>query len=84
MDARLDDDAAPGDEAGGLSFEEAYHGLEEAVAQLEKGDLSLDDSLAVYERGTALAERCTALLTAAELKIRRLDSEGHDDGPLEI
>jgi exodeoxyribonuclease VII small subunit len=84
VEPRLDDGAARGEEGGGISFEEAYRGLEEAVAELEKGDLSLDDSLAVYERGTALAERCTALLTAAELRIRRLDSEGNDEGPLEV
>jgi exodeoxyribonuclease VII small subunit len=84
VEARVDDGAAREAEVGGIGFEEAYRGLEEAVAQLEKGDLSLDDSLAVYERGMLLAERCTALLTAAELRIRRLDSEGNDEGPLEV
>jgi exodeoxyribonuclease VII small subunit len=61
--------ASPVDE---MSFEQAYEELERIVHQLEEGQLSLDDSLALFERGQALAARCGALLEAAELRIRQL------------
>jgi exodeoxyribonuclease VII small subunit len=63
-----------------LGFEAAYRQLEEAVAALEQGDLPLDECLALYERGAALAARCGALLAAAELKLRQVDGEGRDAG----
>ena len=55
-----------------LSFEDALAELDETVRQLEAGDLSLDDSLALYERGQQLSARCQALLQAAELKVQQL------------
>jgi len=55
-----------------LSFEDAFQELEDLVGQLEAGDLSLDDSLALFERGQALAARCQALLDTAELKVQQL------------
>jgi exodeoxyribonuclease VII small subunit len=67
-----------------LGFEAAFRELEEAIAALEQGELSLDDSLAFYERGAALAERCATLLSAAELRIRQVDGEGRDAGKLEL
>jgi exodeoxyribonuclease VII small subunit len=59
-----------------LTFEAAFAALEQAVAQLEAGELALDDSVALYERGVALAERCDELLSAAELRIQQLAAEG--------
>jgi exodeoxyribonuclease VII small subunit len=53
-------------------FEDLYRQLEEKVARLEKGGLSLDDSLAAYEEAVALAQRCQQLLDQAELRITRL------------
>lgn len=55
-----------------LSFEQAFTELEELVRQLEAGDLSLDQTLALYERGMALAAYCNAKLDNAELRIRQL------------
>ena len=55
-----------------LTFESALAELDETVRQLEAGDLSLDDSLALYERGQQLSARCQALLQAAELKVQQL------------
>jgi exodeoxyribonuclease VII small subunit len=55
-----------------LSFEQAFTELEELVRQLEAGDLSLDQTLALYERGMALAAHCNAKLDMAELRIRQL------------
>lgn len=54
------------------SFEELYKQLEEKVALLEQGGLSLDDSLAAYEDAVGLAQRCQEMLDQAELRITRL------------
>jgi exodeoxyribonuclease VII small subunit len=55
-----------------LSFEEAYAELEQTVSRLERGDLSLEESIALFERGQALASRCNVQLDTAELKVRQL------------
>ncbi len=55
-----------------LSFEDAYQQLEEIVAQLEQGDLSLDQSLALHERGQKLADHCARKLDEAELKVKEI------------
>ena len=54
------------------SFETLYNEMEDAVRQLEAGDLSLEESLALFTRATALAEQCNALLDSAELRVRQL------------
>ena len=54
------------------TFEELYRQLEEQVARLEQGGLSLDDSLAAYEEAVLLAQRCQQMLDEAELKITTL------------
>lgn len=59
-----------------LPFEPAFKELEKIVAQLEEGKLSLDESLALFERGQALAAHCGILLESAELKIRKLMPKG--------
>ncbi|MGD1994506.1 MAG: exodeoxyribonuclease VII small subunit [Anaerolineae bacterium] len=59
-----------------LSFEAAFAELEETVRKLEAGGLSLEESLALYERGQALAAYCSAELDQAELKVRQLTPEG--------
>jgi exodeoxyribonuclease VII small subunit len=53
-------------------FEDALKELEEVVAKLEKGELSLEDSLRLYERGIALARHCHGKLEEAEGKIELL------------
>ncbi len=53
-------------------FEAIYRELEETVQRLESGDLSLEESLALFERGAALAEQCNAVLDNAELRVRQL------------
>jgi len=54
------------------TFEALYGDLEDAVRQLEAGDLSLEESLALFARATALAEQCNTLLDSAELRVRQL------------
>ena len=58
-----------------LSFEQAYARLEDIVTRLEAGDLSLDESVALYEGGQRLARRCGALLDAAELRVQQLNED---------
>ena len=59
-----------------LSFEQAYARLEDIVTRLEAGDLSLDESVALYEEGQRLARRCGALLDTAELRVQQLNEDG--------
>lgn len=73
-----------GKDVAELGFEQAYRALDEAVARLESDDMTLDASLALYERGAALAERCAALLAAAELRVREVDGEGRDASPVDL
>ena len=55
-----------------LSYEEAFAELEEIVELLESGDLELEKAMEHFERGQALAERCSGLLDEAELKLTQL------------
>ncbi len=55
-----------------MTFEQAFQALQETVAQLEAGELALEDTLALYERGQALARRCQDLLDQAELRVTEL------------
>jgi exodeoxyribonuclease VII small subunit len=54
------------------SYEKAYAELQEIVTKLEAGGTSLEEALALYERGRVLAKTCTDLLDKAELRIRKL------------
>jgi exodeoxyribonuclease VII small subunit len=60
------------------SFEDLYRELEEAVRRLESGDLPLAEALALFERGTRLAEQANALLDKAELRVRQLTVRPND------
>ncbi len=64
-----------------LSFEQALEQLEQLVARLEGGELSLEDSLETFERGIVLVRLCSARLESAELRVTRLE-QGRD-GPTE-
>jgi exodeoxyribonuclease VII small subunit len=55
-----------------LSYEQAFQELEATVGKLEAGEIPLEESLALFERGQALAARCSKLLDQAELKLRQL------------
>ncbi len=66
-----------------LSFEEAMQRLDEIVKGLEKGDVTLNDSMALFEEGTALLRRCTTLLDGAEQQVVRL-KKGEDGAPVEL
>ncbi len=56
----------------GMAFEAAFAELEETVRRLEEGNLSLEESIALFERGQRLAAYCSAQLDNAELRIRQI------------
>ena len=58
-----------------LSYEQAYAEPESVVNALETGEQSLDEALALFERGQGLTKHCAELLDKAELKIRKLSGE---------
>ncbi len=53
-------------------FEQSLDELEQLVGKMEHGEMSLEDSLAAYERGVGLYRRCQAALEQAELRVRLL------------
>jgi exodeoxyribonuclease VII small subunit len=55
-----------------MPFEKALKELETIVGRLERGDVELEESIAIYERGEALKEHCDRLLKQAEAKVERL------------
>lgn len=64
--------ASPSAELESVALEAALEELDRIVATLEDGRLSLDDSLALYERGMRLTKRCQEILDTAELRVQRL------------
>jgi exodeoxyribonuclease VII small subunit len=55
-----------------LSFEEGFRELEQTVQQLETGDLTLEQAIALFERGMRLAQFCMTQLDQAEMRVRQL------------
>jgi exodeoxyribonuclease VII small subunit len=64
------------------TFEEKMHRLDEIVDKLEKGDVQLSDSLALFEEGTRLVAECRAELDLAEQQVVKL-MKGGDGAPVE-
>lgn len=59
-----------------MAFEEAMAELEKIVGQLERGDVPLEQSITLYERGAALKARCEKTLAEAEEKVAKLTLSG--------
>ncbi len=57
---------------GTMSFEDALRALEDVVRRLESGDVPLDDSITLYERGEQLRKHCQARLDAAQARIEKI------------
>ena len=55
-----------------MAFEEAMAALEALVSQLERGEVKLEESIALYERGAALKARCEVLLADAHEKVEKI------------
>ena len=59
-----------------LSFEAAFAELEGIVFKLESGELSLEDSVALFERGRLLSDHCQGMLDKAEVRVSKLTDDG--------
>ena len=66
-----------------LSFEESMQRIEEIVRLLERGDVPLEESLALFEEGSGLITQCSKLLNNAEQKVIKL-KKGNDGKPVEL
>lgn len=71
-----------------LSFEQALKELEGIVSRLERGDVALEESITIYERGEALRGHCDRVLKQAEARIEKLtfNADGSPSGttPLDV
>lgn len=65
-----------------MTFERALKELETIVGRLERGDVELEESITIYERGEALRAHCDKLLRQAEAKVEKitLDTNGNPTG----
>ncbi len=75
-------DDTPAADVGKLSFEEALKALEDIVTRLESADASLEESIALYERGALLRKHCETRLNAAQERVEaiRLAQTGEPAG----
>jgi exodeoxyribonuclease VII small subunit len=74
--ARKSRETETGNDLEDVSFESALAELEGLVEKMETGELSLEQSLAAFERGVRLTRHCQAALQAAELKVKVLTESG--------
>jgi exodeoxyribonuclease VII small subunit len=58
------------------NFEQSMKRLDEIVQRLESGKLSLEESIALYEDGVKLSEKCRKSLTEAQLAVKTINNEG--------
>lgn len=61
-----------------LNYEDAVRELEAVISALEEPQVALEESIALFERGQALAARCAALLNQAELRLQTLSGKGEE------
>jgi len=71
------------DDIQSISFEEALRELESIVTSLERGDVSLDDAIGAFERGTALKAHCQARLEEARMKVEQIKLPAEGGAPSE-
>ena len=62
-----------------LTYEKSLQELDEVLSSLEAGDLDLEETIALYERGKQLLGRCRELLEQAQLRVSELSPEGKLD-----
>lgn len=72
MTARTKSDETPVAPVSGLSFEAALQELEQIVSRLEQGEVELEASISLYERGQALKAHCEKKLKAAESRLEKI------------
>ena len=71
---------ALGPEIAAMSFEDALRGLEEVVRGLESGEVPLDATISLYERGEQLRAHCQARLDAAQARIEQVVANASGQG----
>ena len=75
------------DQIASMTFEDALRALEDIVRRLESGDVPLDQSITLYERGEALRRHCQARLDAAQARIEKIvaapDGSPSHSGPFD-
>ena len=64
------------DELEKMNFEDAMKELENLVDSLDKGDVSLDEAIAAYDRGSQLKDHCQKKLNEAKMKVQTIQSSG--------
>jgi exodeoxyribonuclease VII small subunit len=79
--ARIEQESVPVET---LSFEAALKELEDIVSRLEQGEVDLEDSIALYERGQALKAYCEKKLKAAESRLEKIVAGGQGTEPLDV
>ena len=62
-----------------MTFEEAMKELERLVDSLDKGDVSLDEAIAAYDRGSQLKDHCQKKLNEAKMKVETIQSSGESN-----
>ena len=62
-----------------LTFEKAMKELEELVESLDKGDISLDEAIAAYDRGSQLKDYCEKKLQEAKMKVDTIQASDYTD-----
>ncbi|AKH41460.1 exodeoxyribonuclease VII small subunit [Altererythrobacter atlanticus] len=72
-----------GNEIAAMSFEQALRALEEVVRKLEGGEVPLDESISLYERGEKLRQHCQARLDSAQARIEKIVA-GPDGKPAAV
>ena len=70
------------DDIEGLSFEQALEELEPIVQRLEAGDVALEESIEIYQRGSQLRRYCDTKLKSAQAKIEKIS--GSSTEPLDV
>lgn len=76
----MSQEIASSPELSDLSFEDALRALEDVVRRLEGGEVPLDESITLYERGESLRKACQARLDSAQARIERIVA-GPDGAP---
>lgn len=64
------------------SYEAAFNALQEIISKLEDGELSLEESLKLYEEGKKLSDQCAKLLEQAQLRVSTLGTNEEGDFPV--
>ena len=62
-----------------MTFEDAMKELENLVDSLDKGDVSLDEAIAAYDRGSQLKDHCQKKLNEAKMKVETIQSSGENN-----